>query len=347
MVIMKTAAPTRVPRDELHQALEQVLSDHFKTPRRVRHLRRRISAYSSSCTIENLEVTLDRGQKLSLVLKDLSPGSRLAAAKKVRPPFLYESRRELEIYRRILRPGEHGTAICYGAIESVERQRYWLFLERVKGPLLWQIGRLNTWEQAARWLAAFHSGFEKASGRGNLAGLPGLLRYDEQLLRTWLVRARKFLHYRNGAASRDLRRRFERLAGGYELVIKRLLQFPTTFIHGEFYPSNIIVNRSRNAARICPIDWELAAVAPGPVDLAALTSGNWTPEQKQKLLAAYRDGLTAGSRPSMAELAEAVEYCQLHLSVQMLGWSPKWSPPLQHAQNWLHEALRLAANLGL
>src|SRR5438046_2445835 len=135
---MRTATPSRVPRDELQQALEQVMSEHFKTPRRLKLLRRRLSAYSSSCTIENLEVTLDRGQKLSLVLKDLSPVSRLAAARKVRPPFLYEPRRELETYRKILRPGEHGTAICYGAIESVERQRYWLFLERVKGPLLWQ-----------------------------------------------------------------------------------------------------------------------------------------------------------------------------------------------------------------
>src|SRR5258706_11792668 len=85
MVIMKTAAPNRVPRDELRQALEQVLSAHFKTPRRIKHLRRRISAYSSSCTIENLDVTMDRGQKLSLVLKDLSPGSRLAAAKRCGP----------------------------------------------------------------------------------------------------------------------------------------------------------------------------------------------------------------------------------------------------------------------
>ena len=44
---------------------------------------------------------------------------------------------------------------------------------------------------------------------------------------------------------------------------------------------------------------------------------------------------------------EAVELCQLHLSVQMLGWAEDWTPPEQHAQNWLSTALRLADKLGV
>ena len=32
---------------------------------------------------------------------------------------------------------------------------------------------------------------------------------------------------------------------------------------------------------------------------------------------------------------------------EMLGWSPEWSPPPEHAQNWLGEALRQSEKLGL
>jgi hypothetical protein len=33
--------------------------------------------------------------------------------------------------------------------------------------------------------------------------------------------------------------------------------------------------------------------------------------------------------------------------VQWLGWSPDWSPPAEHAHDWLGEALHLADKLGL
>ncbi len=97
------------------------------------------------------------------------------------------------------------------------------------------------------------------------------------------------------------------------------------------------------------MDWELAAIGPGLIDLAALTSGGWTSDQKHRLVAAYRDALPRnnGWPPSMPELMEAVEYCQLHLAVQWLGWAADWSPPKRHTQNWLRVACRLADKLGL
>ena len=94
---------------------------------------------------------------------------------------------------------------------------------------------------------------------------------------------------------------------------------------------------------------EMAAIGPGLIDLAALTAGNWTRDQKVKLVAAYRLGLQAvqDHPPSVPQLFEAVEYCQLHLSVQLLGWASDWSPPKRHTQNWLGEALRLSGALGI
>src|SRR5260370_1214057 len=171
----ETATPVRVSGEDLRQELEQALSLHFGRPRRVRNLRRRRSIYSSSHTIENLQVELDHGTRLNLVFKDLSPTSLLVAARHVRPRFLYNPRREIETYSTILNPKKFGTPMCYGAVQHPELERYWLFLERVDGPLLWQMGRLETWERAARWLARLHSHFRFREGHRDPASRAPLL----------------------------------------------------------------------------------------------------------------------------------------------------------------------------
>ena len=346
---MKRAVPHRIHFDELRAALEHVLSHYSKGRRRIKSFRRRRSVYSSSYPIENIEVELDRGQKVRLVLKDLSPASLLLTAQQVRPHFLYEPWREIETYKKILDPKRLGTPICYGAINEPELERYWLFLERVNGPLLWQMGRMESWEQAARWLASLHNEFDTANRPQNETRMAHLLRYDEHFFSVWLSRAEEFLRHKYAADSTDSLRRFRRLADRYDRVIKRLLDLPTTFVHGEFYPSNVIMRRTKKGRQICPIDWELAAIAPGLIDLAALTSGDWTEDKKKRMAAAYRDALepSQGGRASLADLTEAVDHCQLHLCVQMLGWASDWSPPEEHAQNWLRHALRLAERLGM
>jgi hypothetical protein len=343
---MEIVAGKPVPFEALQAALEQALSRHFQAPQRIRKLRRRLSAYASSSPIENLEVELDRGPRLRMVLKDLCPTSRLATARDVRPSFLYEPRREIETYRRILSRQPLGTATFYGAVRCRERGGFWLFLERVRGPLLWQVGRLESWAEAARWLASLHVQCDPARWRRGQTETACLLRYDEAFLRVWIERAESFLRLKSAAVSAEARRGFARLDRRYGRVVKRLLGMPATFIHGEFYPSNIIL---RGGKQVCPVDWEVAGVGPGPMDVAALVSGEWTADQRKQMVAAYRDALapSQGWPPSLPELLEAVEWCQLHLAVQWLGWAPDWTPPKHHARNWLREALRLAEKLGL
>ena len=55
---------------------------------------------------------------------------------------------------------------------------------------------------------------------------------------------------------------------------ERLLALPVGFIHGELYPSNVLVGE--RTGRICAVDWEMAGIGPLLLDLAALTSGAWT-----------------------------------------------------------------------
>ncbi len=344
------ADPAKVPTEALFPALERALSQHFGATVRIVKLRRRCSRYSSSCAIENIEVGLESGTRLSLVFKDLSPAALLETAREVRPGFLYEPVREIETYRRLLAPERLGTPIYYGAVNRPELKQCWLFLERVEGPLLWQVGRLETWRQAARWLAKLHGKFAGSDRHHNPSRLAHLLRYDRQLLGLWLARAEKFLSRKSLAGSDGLCRTFLRLTDRYDGVIERLMALPRTVIHGEFYPSNVILRRGADGQRqVCPIDWELAGIGPGLIDLAALTLGAWTPAQKRSLISAYRDSLepTGGWPPPLPDLIEAVEYCQLQISVQWLGWASEWEPPKLHAQDWLREAVRLSKSLGI
>ena len=103
------------------------------------------------------------------------------------------------------------------------------------------------------------------------------------------------------------------------------------------------------AWRICPVDWEMAGTGPALMDLAALVSGKWTADEKEAIASAYHSAM-AGSetwQPTFAEFLNALDYCQLALAVQWLGWSRDWTPPIEHRHDWLNEAVQLADRLGL
>ena len=334
----------RVHSDELCAALERVLE------RRVITLRRRRSRYASSYAIENLEVVLVAGgTPLRLVFKDSNPAAAHPAAHNIRPVFIHHPAREIEVYRKILNPAQHGTPHYHGAVNEPEKGRHWLFLERVRGPLLWQVGDLKHWENAARWLAELHSlspgapQHSSATRKAAIRACKSLLHHDSDFFFVWMKRAEKFIARQKSVETR----RFTRLVRRYDRVIARLAALPTTFIHGEFYPSNAIVRPASSKQKICVIDWEVAGIGPGALDLAALAAGEWSDSEKQRFAKAYREGLNSSRAPSVAELFEAMKLCQLHLSVQMLGWAEEWSPPTRHARNWLREALRLAEKLDL
>ena len=102
---------------------------------------------------------------------------------------------------------------------------------------------------------------------------------------------------------------------------------------------------------IAPIDWEIAAVGPGLLDLAALTIGKWTDAERAaprgRLPGGCRAGAETASHLSDDEFDAALDCCRLHLAVQWLGWEPRWQPPAEHRHDWLGEALTLAERLGV
>jgi hypothetical protein len=324
----------RPPNLEVDDALEWMLA---RDGRRITRLTRTAAPYSSSFRMEEVEVAFEDGGTAWFVLKDLSPGALLDGARRAKPPFLFDPRREIETYRHVLVPPRVPAPRVAGVVADEARERYLLLLERVPGVPLWQVGELEAWEEAARCAAGIHAALAEAAT--SLAAPARLLAYDEAYYRCWRGRAEAVVAAGKAeAASRVFR--------AYDLAVPDLLAMPRTFIHGEFHASNIVAAPSAGAFRVIPVDWEMAALAPRLMDLADLTAGNWTPAQRRHIAGAYRAAAAARGASAPRDFDRALDQCRLHRAVQWLGWSDDWLPPREHAQDWLGEALRLCDALG-
>jgi Ser/Thr protein kinase RdoA (MazF antagonist) len=302
----------------------------------VLRVERELSRYSTSATIEDVSVHLTDGSVTMLILKDLSPDALLPEAAAGKPELVARRTRELTAYRSVLRSTEAAT--CHAAVEEGDRR--WLLLEKVPGVELYQVGEVEVWAAAAAAVARMHHDLtSRLDEAPELRAV--LLRQDPRHLAQWMDRALAFEAARGGARLRAL----ERLAHVHPEVVARLSELPDVVLHGDLYASNVLVVRD-GPLRVCPIDWELASLGPGVLDLAALTSGGWSAGDRETMASAYWAAMgDARWRPSRQEFATALDLARLQLCVQWLGWAPDWTPPEEHAHDWLREASALTERL--
>jgi aminoglycoside phosphotransferase (APT) family kinase protein len=321
---------------DLRRALEQALPPAAPRPAEIR---RRQSAYRTSFPLEELDVTQEGGSELRLVFKDIYWRRLDEDARIAKPDFLHDPRREPAVYARVLEHGPAGPPRLHGFAEP-EPERSWLFLERVRGLELYQVGDRSLWEAAALWLGRMHA--ELAPGLERHASSGRLLAHDAAFHRRWMERALAFAEKGGDPARIGA---VQSLAESHAMVVEALERQPRTVIHGEFYASNVLVDADRTPPRVAPVDWELAAAGPGLTDLAALASGGWRDEDRAAFLAAYAagaGGIAGEAGPRDLDLA------RLQLAIQWLGWAPSdWTPPAGHRHDWLAEANGLAERLGL
>jgi hypothetical protein len=272
-------------------------------------------AYSTSHRIDEVGPGLLR--------KDLRPEALIGDARDTKLPLLHDPRREPAVYRQLLGPAGIGPR-CLASGDD------WLLLERVDAAVLWQVGETSTWKAVAAYVAAMHR---------RLAALPRddlpLVRYDGALAAIWRERA--------ATAGVPVA-----VLAAHERAAERLDRLPATLIHGELYPSNVLVRPAAaddvdatSGVRVWPIDWEVAGCGPAVLDVAALTAGWPDGPHRAAMERAYFE---AAGRPK----GEAVPWrtdlraARLLVCVQWLGWAESWTAPAAHRHDWLAEACRLA-----
>jgi hypothetical protein len=296
---------------------------------RISSLERRHFAYAETAPLEELTAYVDGERRLSLVLKVLSPQATLSAALGAKPDFVRDFAREIDAYRRLLDPETWGTALVYASHLDEQRHEGWILLERVDGTPLTEIGDFESWVAAARWARRFHNHFsarvEEAQDRAQ-----HLLRYGPVYYRRWLERALAFTDTSNDPKHLRV---LEHVALRHDTVVEELSQLPITLIHGEFYAANVLVQRTSNGIRVCPVDWEMAAAAPGVFDIAALSAG-WDDARRRELAHAYQEA-AGTTETGLDVLLRSIDLSSLQIALQWLGWSRTWSPPTEHRRDWL------------
>lgn len=281
--------------------------------------------YRASHWLGELDVVYDDASLERLLLKDLGPDSLMELDKQTKSAFVMGPRREIEMCRRVLAGADIETAGFKGAMVDPPAQRYWLLMELVEGVGLYEIGSLDRWCAAAESIAKLHRQLVDVEPEH-------VIRWDAEYVTLWIERASR-------ACPDPVVQQLAAVAG--ELA-ERLLHLPIGFIHGELCASNIIVDEERG--RVCSIDWEMAGIGPQLLDLAALTAGAWTYEQRRKIAHAY--WLRAESASSLDQFLADLDLCRLYVALQWLGWSPGWQPPYAHAHDWLADVRELSRTIG-
>jgi Phosphotransferase enzyme family len=216
---------------------------------------------------------------------------------------------EADVYEHVLAASPCSAPAFFGRHHDRRSRDTWLFIEALDAKSLANTHRLNcdvVLPEAARWAGRFH-----ADVASRTHGLSILKRYDADYYRGFVDRVIEY--------SAGMRRQYPWLTAvcrQAEDVIPHLLAAPTSIIHGEFYPGNILYDNGR----ICPVDWESAALAPGELDLASLTEG-WPPALIAECERAYGQARWPEGAPST--FPRTLAAARLYWPLRWLGDSPK------------------------
>jgi len=273
---------------------------------RVAHLRRFPSRSATSYDAEVVSVRLADGTATRFFLKDYG------SSRRPRPALAKRRERELGVYRRLIGNGELGTARYCGAVWD-EGGAHWLLLEFVAGTQLRHLG-LPFWIDAARMLGRLQGRFAGAPALAEVA--PLLERHDADFFAAKVERARESAsHYPPALA-----RRLEGILERFEPAIDLIAEPEPVLVHGHYDAANILVAGPGSPPRICPVDWELAALGSRFFDLASLCDG-FQPRALHRIWDAYAAGSTDAGLPVPARdrLRCTVDCFRLFRVVAWLG----------------------------
>jgi hypothetical protein len=260
---------------ELRAAVERALSDRLGADIAVASLTRRRSEHSSSYPTEIVTAHFADREPLRLFLKDY-------AAAAWQKDLMPERRlREVTVYRDLLKGAGLGTPDYLGAVWDEDRERRWLLLEHVDGPQV-KWCRFEEWQRAAAWLGRLHGRFSGAQEQ--LEGVALLVRHDAAFFLDTAEQATTAV----SSSAPHMSRPLAAALSGYREHAEEMAVLPRTLTHGGYRPQNIIRGVQDGRARICPADWEEAALGSRFYDFAYLADG-FEQRQLARLWTAYRE----------------------------------------------------------
>jgi hypothetical protein len=302
---------------QIGELLEHGLCRHFRRALRIVDIECRSHAYRSTYSINRMLVTLDSGEQLPVVFKQIQPDARTTEG--VERPKGH--RCEVLVYQRLLADtrgspgGRFGAPTLYASLFDEENQRYWLFLEDVGSTPLSE-GSAEDWMAVFRWLGTLHAPY---FGREEeLRSLGCLTDHGPLYYRMEARVARENLDLAGSSALS----RFDRLMAGFEPVVEYLGRQTRTLVHGDIIPDNLLLLPEHT---VRPVDWESAAIGVPGLDLVPLLTG-WG-DDRPHLLAAYFEQLVLGLPNGFDGVVDRLAFermllnCEVVVALWYLGWS--------------------------
>jgi hypothetical protein len=296
----------------------------------------KVSEFATLFPAEALSVTRADRREIRLFRKHLG-------IEQPDPPDKQRRDREVRVYEQLLSGDDAAglpVARYYGSRHNSQTKRIELYLEYVDDwPLRYH--DLAHWFTAARRLADLHAHFARSGDA--LRGHDFLLSLDAGYFRAWGERARGAVARQSSELGERLARLLAKDNGAWDLLADQ----PPTLVHNDLACKNVVADRSVTPTRIVIVDWELAGVGCGFLDLVHLKYG-LDAAGDAAMVAAYRSQLesTCLLPPDDHDFDRLVAACELHKTLYRLAHSPAWNLPLDRLTQWVADADRFLADAG-
>jgi len=304
-------------------ALNQILATNLSAGR-VEILKREAFKYASTFPSELIVCQSENGKRHWLLAKygvALAGGSNGHGGG---PSY------EAYVYREVVGPAGVTGPIFYGDYRHPDTHDTWLFIEYMANGV--RLDDTSSADQAlieaAAWSGHFHAGQQQRLESGALQELKV---YTPEYYERWIRRVKEYARDSSYGWLRQI-------CDCFSNNLAVLSAPPQTVIHGEFTVHNVLMTDHR----ICPVDWESAAVAPGEIDLASLTEG-WPGPVIEACESAYKNARWLSAAP--ADFAHRLALARVYWSLRWLGHA-RGSLDTEKAQKRLQRIRRIAEGLG-
>ena len=307
--------------EELHTALAALCVAAGISHHQLTSVQREENEYSRSYASEIVVCRFSDGSKRRVFLKYMTKLDEGHRDHGMRGGLAYEAFIYARLLRDLIRPEFFG-------LHTAHDGSFWLVLECPDNTVPLDIAEDDTAIfKSAAWLGKFHA----AQERRVAVELPTEVRaYDGEFFRGWAQRTNEYAgqwHRREPWLSG--------LCANFDDVIEVLLAAPTTLVHGEYYPHNILFRDGE----IFTVDWESAALGAGEIDLVALTEG-WPEDMETECWRIYRDARWPAGAPELFE--RRIVAARVYMHLRWMGEHPGWTELEDGAQWQLAELKRWA-----